>query len=57
MYLIGIYSILHAKNSDVNISNILFLAVGLIIAILIPVAVAVIVGVVTSILCYRKREW
>ncbi|XP_042546453.1 leukemia inhibitory factor receptor isoform X1 [Dipodomys spectabilis] len=32
-------------------------SVGLIIAILIPVAVAVIVGVVTSILCYRKREW
>ncbi|XDC63534.1 hypothetical protein R6Z07M_014716 [Ovis aries] len=30
---------------------------GLIIAILIPVAVAVIIGVVTSILCYRKREW
>uniref|UniRef100_A0A8C5KWU1 Leukemia inhibitory factor receptor n=1 Tax=Jaculus jaculus TaxID=51337 RepID=A0A8C5KWU1_JACJA len=32
-------------------------SVGLIIAILIPVAVAVIVGVVTSTLCYRKREW
>nr|XP_017200181.1 leukemia inhibitory factor receptor isoform X2 [Oryctolagus cuniculus] len=32
-------------------------SVGLIIAILIPVAVAVAVGVVTSILCYRKREW
>ncbi|XP_059948805.1 leukemia inhibitory factor receptor isoform X2 [Mesoplodon densirostris] len=32
-------------------------SVALIIAILIPVAVAVIVGVVTSILCYRKREW
>ncbi|KAM5168096.1 leukemia inhibitory factor receptor isoform 1-T3 [Callospermophilus lateralis] len=32
-------------------------SVGLIIAILIPVAVAVLVGVVTSILCYRKREW
>nr|XP_044635338.1 leukemia inhibitory factor receptor isoform X1 [Equus asinus] len=32
-------------------------SVGLIIAILIPVAVAIIVGVVTSILCYRKREW
>ncbi|KAM5264905.1 leukemia inhibitory factor receptor [Ctenodactylus gundi] len=32
-------------------------SVGLIVAILIPVAVAVIVGVVTSILCYRKREW
>lgn len=32
-------------------------SVGLIIAILIPVAVAVIVGLVTSILCYRKREW
>ncbi|XP_015418087.1 PREDICTED: leukemia inhibitory factor receptor [Myotis davidii] len=32
-------------------------SVGLIIAILIPVAVAVIVGVVTSVLCYRKREW
>ncbi|XP_076973134.1 leukemia inhibitory factor receptor isoform X3 [Tamandua tetradactyla] len=32
-------------------------SVGLIIAILIPVAVAVVVGVVTSILCYRKREW
>lgn len=32
-------------------------SVGLIIAILIPVAVAIMVGVVTSILCYRKREW
>ncbi|XP_036919102.1 leukemia inhibitory factor receptor [Sturnira hondurensis] len=32
-------------------------SVGLIVAILIPVAVAVVVGVVTSILCYRKREW
>ncbi|XP_040833607.1 leukemia inhibitory factor receptor [Ochotona curzoniae] len=32
-------------------------SVGLIIAILIPVAVAVSVGVVTSVLCYRKREW
>ncbi|XP_073933676.1 leukemia inhibitory factor receptor isoform X2 [Castor canadensis] len=32
-------------------------SVGLIIAILIPVAAAVIAGVVTSILCYRKREW
>ncbi|XP_007949772.1 leukemia inhibitory factor receptor [Orycteropus afer afer] len=32
-------------------------SVGLIIAILIPVAVAVIIGVVTSVLCYRKREW
>lgn len=32
-------------------------SVGLIIAILIPVAVAVLVGVVTSVLCYRKREW
>ncbi|XP_074058750.1 leukemia inhibitory factor receptor [Macrotis lagotis] len=30
---------------------------GLIIAILIPVAVAIFIGVVTSILCYRKREW
>ncbi|XP_074851735.1 leukemia inhibitory factor receptor isoform X2 [Carettochelys insculpta] len=32
-------------------------SMGLIIAILIPVAVAVVLGVVTSILCYRKREW
>ncbi|XP_019373484.1 PREDICTED: leukemia inhibitory factor receptor [Gavialis gangeticus] len=32
-------------------------SVGLIIAILIPVAVALVFGVVTSILCYRKREW
>lgn len=40
-----------------NIRNLLFPAVGLIIAILIPVAVAVLVGVVTSVLCYRKREW
>ncbi|CAK6444137.1 unnamed protein product [Pipistrellus nathusii] len=32
-------------------------SVGLIIAILIPVAVAVLVGLVTSVLCYRKREW
>uniref|UniRef100_A0A8C8STP6 LIF receptor subunit alpha n=1 Tax=Pelusios castaneus TaxID=367368 RepID=A0A8C8STP6_9SAUR len=32
-------------------------SVGLIIAILIPVAVAVVLAVVTSILCYRKREW
>ncbi|EMP30274.1 Leukemia inhibitory factor receptor [Chelonia mydas] len=32
-------------------------SVGLIIAILIPVAVAVVLGVVTSILCYQKREW
>ncbi|XP_006889605.1 PREDICTED: leukemia inhibitory factor receptor [Elephantulus edwardii] len=32
-------------------------SVGLIIAILIPVAVAIMVGVVTSVLCYRKREW
>lgn len=52
-----IYSLVHTKNVDFNIYNILFSAVALIIAILIPVAVAVIVGVVTSILCYRKREW
>lgn len=45
------------ENDDFNICNVLFSAVGLIIAILIPVAVAVIIGVVTSILCYRKREW
>uniref|UniRef100_A0A6J0TS08 Leukemia inhibitory factor receptor n=1 Tax=Pogona vitticeps TaxID=103695 RepID=A0A6J0TS08_9SAUR len=32
-------------------------AVGLIIAILIPVAIVVVLAVVTSILCYRKREW
>lgn len=32
-------------------------AVGLIIAILIPVAVVVLLGVVASIFCYRKREW
>ncbi|NXM74696.1 LIFR factor, partial [Serilophus lunatus] len=32
-------------------------SVGLIIAILIPVAVVVLLGVVASILCYRKREW
>ncbi|XP_038600340.1 leukemia inhibitory factor receptor [Tachyglossus aculeatus] len=32
-------------------------SIGLIIAILIPVGVAIIVGVVTSVLCYRKREW
>ncbi|XP_062984206.1 leukemia inhibitory factor receptor [Elgaria multicarinata webbii] len=32
-------------------------AVGLIIAILIPVAIVVALAVVTSIFCYRKREW
>lgn len=32
-------------------------AVGLIIAILIPVAVVVLLGVLASIFCYRKREW
>ncbi|XP_042308443.1 leukemia inhibitory factor receptor isoform X2 [Sceloporus undulatus] len=32
-------------------------AVGLIIAILIPVAIVIVLAVVTSILCYRKREW
>ncbi|XP_075788631.1 leukemia inhibitory factor receptor [Pelodiscus sinensis] len=32
-------------------------SMGLIIAILIPVAVAVVLGVVTSVLCYQKREW
>lgn len=45
------------KNDDFNLCNVFFSAEGLIIAILIPVAVAVIIGVVTSILCYRKREW
>lgn len=50
-------SILHPGSGGFNICNILFAAVGLIIAILIPVAVAVIVGLVTSVLCYRKREW
>ncbi|XP_054842132.1 leukemia inhibitory factor receptor-like [Eublepharis macularius] len=32
-------------------------SVGLIIAIIIPVAIVVVLGLVTSILCYRKREW
>ncbi|KAJ7335040.1 hypothetical protein JRQ81_012981 [Phrynocephalus forsythii] len=32
-------------------------AVGLIIAILIPVAIVIVLAIVTSILCYRKREW
>ncbi|XP_008114296.2 leukemia inhibitory factor receptor isoform X1 [Anolis carolinensis] len=32
-------------------------ALGLIIAILIPMAVVVVLAVVTIILCYRKREW
>ncbi|XP_077203129.1 leukemia inhibitory factor receptor-like isoform X2 [Paroedura picta] len=32
-------------------------SVGLIIAIIIPVAIMVVVALVTSILCYRKREW
>uniref|UniRef100_A0A8D0L5J1 Leukemia inhibitory factor receptor n=1 Tax=Sphenodon punctatus TaxID=8508 RepID=A0A8D0L5J1_SPHPU len=32
-------------------------SLGLIIAILVPVAVAIVLGVVTSIFCYRKREW
>lgn len=32
-------------------------ALGLIIAIIIPVAVVLVLAVVTSILCYRKREW
>ncbi|XP_066470563.1 leukemia inhibitory factor receptor-like [Tiliqua scincoides] len=32
-------------------------SVGLIIAIIIPVAIVVVLGIVTSILCYRKREW
>ncbi|KAM6474184.1 leukemia inhibitory factor receptor isoform 1-T2 [Liasis olivaceus] len=32
-------------------------ALGLIIAIIIPVAVVLVLAIVTSILCYRKREW
>ncbi|XP_063817291.1 leukemia inhibitory factor receptor [Pseudophryne corroboree] len=32
-------------------------ALGLILAILIPIAVAVILGIVASTICYRKREW
>ncbi|XP_060092576.1 leukemia inhibitory factor receptor [Heteronotia binoei] len=32
-------------------------SVGLIIAIIIPVAIVVVLALVTSILCYRKREW
>ncbi|XP_053265053.1 leukemia inhibitory factor receptor [Podarcis raffonei] len=32
-------------------------SVGLIIAILVPVIIVIVLGVVTSILCYRKREW
>ncbi|XP_072215228.1 leukemia inhibitory factor receptor-like [Excalfactoria chinensis] len=32
-------------------------SVGLIIAVISPVAVVVLLGVVTSIFCYRKREW
>nr|XP_056705039.1 leukemia inhibitory factor receptor [Euleptes europaea] len=32
-------------------------AVGLIIAIIIPVAIVVVLALVTSLLCYRKREW
>lgn len=31
--------------------------VGLILAIFIPIAVALLLGVVTSTICYRKREW
>lgn len=51
------YPVLHPASGAFHIGNILFPAVGLIIAILIPVAVAVLVGLVTSVLCYRKREW
>ncbi|KAL8203968.1 UNVERIFIED_CONTAM: hypothetical protein K2H54_065733 [Gekko kuhli] len=32
-------------------------SVGLIIAIIVPVAIAVVLALVTTILCYRKREW
>ncbi|KAG8543225.1 hypothetical protein GDO81_025180 [Engystomops pustulosus] len=32
-------------------------AVGLILAILIPIVVAVVLGIVTSAICYQKREW
>lgn len=32
-------------------------SVGLIIAIIVPVSIVVVLAVVTSILCYRKREW
>ncbi|XP_068106626.1 leukemia inhibitory factor receptor-like [Hyperolius riggenbachi] len=32
-------------------------AVGLILAILIPIVVAVVLGIVTSTICYQKREW
>ncbi|KAM4808353.1 leukemia inhibitory factor receptor [Rhinophrynus dorsalis] len=32
-------------------------AVGLILAILIPIVVAVLLGIVTSTICYQKREW
>ncbi|XP_061472685.1 leukemia inhibitory factor receptor [Rhineura floridana] len=32
-------------------------SVGLIIAIIVPVAIVIVLGVVTSMLCYRKREW
>ncbi|KAM3938780.1 leukemia inhibitory factor receptor [Leptodactylus fuscus] len=32
-------------------------AVGLILAILIPIVVAVVLGIVTSAVCYQKREW
>ncbi|XP_044129373.1 leukemia inhibitory factor receptor isoform X1 [Bufo gargarizans] len=32
-------------------------AVGLILAILIPIVVAVVLGIVTTAICYQKREW
>ncbi|XP_075040323.1 leukemia inhibitory factor receptor [Mixophyes fleayi] len=32
-------------------------AIGLIFAILVPVVVAVVLGIVTSTICYQKREW
>ncbi|KAE8636455.1 hypothetical protein XENTR_v10003002 [Xenopus tropicalis] len=58
-YRLGLLAYTGAGNGPIKSSNVVTNdnALGLILAILIPIVVAVVLGIVASTICYQKREW
>ncbi|KAM4707178.1 leukemia inhibitory factor receptor [Discoglossus pictus] len=58
-YNLGLQAYTGGGNGPIKSSNVVTNdnAIGLILAILIPIVIAVVLGIVTTTICYRKREW
>ncbi|OCU02587.1 leukemia inhibitory factor receptor [Xenopus laevis] len=58
-YRLGLLAYTGGGNGPIKSSNVVTNdnALGLILAILIPIVVAVVLGIVASTICYKKREW